>query len=93
MVCAASSSASTSDRSKSSRAPPCASVSTASTPREGCPGLKSEPDKPANARSEGDPTLRHQGFLQTKLPEDTLCPFATSEVDPSFGTHPSGFGP
>eukprot|EP00959_Pyramimonas_sp_CCMP1952_P080443 1681044-Pyramimonas_sp.AAC.1 len=31
--------------------------------------------------------LRHQGFLQKKFPEDTLCPLTTSEVDPSFGTH------
>eukprot|EP00959_Pyramimonas_sp_CCMP1952_P415279 8701598-Pyramimonas_sp.AAC.1 len=34
--------------------------------------------------------LRHQGFLQTKVPEDTSCPLTTSEVDPSFGTRPSG---
>eukprot|EP00959_Pyramimonas_sp_CCMP1952_P050655 1058461-Pyramimonas_sp.AAC.2 len=28
-----------------------------------------------------------------KLPEDTSCPLTTSEVDPSLGTNPSGFGP
>eukprot|EP00976_Prorocentrum_cordatum_P096922 1190774-Prorocentrum_minimum.AAC.6 len=29
----------------------------------------------------------HQGFLQTKFPEETSCPLTSSEVDPSSGTH------